>query len=425
MFISILRFDTLLFILIYIVWYVLVIIKPRKKMFVDYDQKVKYHHYFMIPCLNEEAVIAETIKFWDQIIDEHPDIKILLINDASEDDTESIIRTSIKGKGNYQLVNRVKPNAQTGKGDALNYAYQKILRDVKENDLTLEQCLITIFDADAIIKMDYLDNLEANFALDEIALVQSRIAIINRNTWLGLMQDIDFYTCVDGIQNLRESFGNVGAGGNGQSIRLSAIMDEQEPWGQALLEDFEFSTRLLMQGYKTRYLYKSAVYQQGVDKYWPFIRQRARWAQGGIQCLKYRKEIGNSEYLTMGAKFEMFYFMILPFISIVGIISYILLSIYAGFENTGSKSSEMLLLILVCNFLTGIIIAIKYQYQVSERFSILAYLKAIIIGCTIIIYDWCLVPCQTMAIYRQFKGSTDWVKTARENVNYESVREEA
>ncbi len=421
MFINILRFDTILFVIIYIIWYVLVVLFPRQKQEVSYEQTKKYHHYFLIPCLNEEAVIADTIKFWNKRMEQRDNIKIYLINDASEDNTLQLMKNLVGNDSRYIIVDRKKPNAQTGKGDALNYAYKKVLDDVKANNYDTTQTLITIFDADALIKEEYLSDLEANFYVEEIALVQARVAIINRNKWLGKMQDIDFYTCVDGIQNFRELLGNVGAGGNGQSIRLSTIMDQDEPWGKALLEDFEFSTRLLMRGLETRYMYKSAVYQQGVDKYWPFIKQRARWAQGGIQCLKYRKLIRKNDKLKLSAKLEMFYFMILPFISIIGIVSYILLSIIIVLTPHAPMNPLFVIAVLFLNFSTGIIISVKYYFQNNDKIQILELIKAILLGFTILVYDWCLVPCQVMAIWRQYRGTTNWVKTNRENVNYEEI----
>ncbi len=421
MFIKILRFDTMIFVLVYIIWYALVVLFPRQKQKLSYEQSASYHHYFLIPCLNEEAVIADTIKFWNQLMQKNDNIKIYLINDASDDQTLAIMQKLVGNDSRYVIVDRQKPNAQTGKGDALNYAYEMVVKDVKENSYELDKTLITIFDADALIKSQYLADLEANFYLDEIALVQARVAIINRKKWLGMMQDIDFYTCVDGIQNFREILGNVGAGGNGQSIRLSAIIDQENPWGKALLEDFEFSTRLLMRGFKTRYMYQSAVYQQGVDTYWPFIKQRARWAQGGIQCLKYRKVISENKNLKTSAKFEMFYFMILPFISIIGIVSYILLTLITLAEPHAPMNLAFIIIVLILNFSTGIIISLKYYFQQNEEIDIIELIKAFLLGFTILIYDWCLVPCQVMAIWRQYRGTTNWVKTNREVVNYEDI----
>ncbi|WP_270361229.1 hypothetical protein [Limosilactobacillus mucosae] len=47
------------------------------------------------------------------------------------------------------------------------------------------------------------------------------------------------------------------------------------------LEDFEFSTRFLMQGKKTQYASDALVYQEAIAKARPFIRHRsrARWVQ--------------------------------------------------------------------------------------------------------------------------------------------------
>lgn len=415
---TVLKFNTILFLIIYVIWYFLVVLIPRKKVEIDYSKNDKYHHYFLIPCLNEAGVIADTIRFWDKTLVKYPNIQILLIDDASDDDTNQIIKNAIANKKQYQLIERKKPNAQTGKGDALNYAYQFVLSEIKRNNYDFEKSIVTVFDADAIILENYINELEANFSPKNIALVQARVAIINKEKWLGLMQDIDFYTCVDGIQNLRESLQNVGAGGNGQSIRISSIIDNEKPWGDALLEDFEFSTRLLLNGFETRHMHREAVYQQGVDTYKPFIKQRARWAQGGIQCLKYIKTIFNNDNLNFTAKLEMFYFMILPFISIIGICSYLLLTILMLLDHQTLLRDPIIIVLLISNFLTGIIIAIKYYMQIRDKFNIFELMKYVLIGSTVIFYDWCLVPAQVLAVVREYRHEKDWVKTARHKVNY-------
>lgn len=418
--INILQFDTILFLIIYLIWFCLVILLPRKKIDKIYLENTEYKHYFLIPCLNEEVVITNTIDFWEGVIKNNSRINIIFINDDSEDNTELLISQKISGKKQFQLLNRRKPHAQTGKGNALNFAYQNVISEVKKQNFDSTQVLITIFDADAIIRPNYIHELETHFNDQSIALVQARVSIINKEKWLGLMQDIDFFTCVDGIQNFREHLANVGAGGNGQTIRLSSIIKQQEPWGEALLEDFEFSTRLLMQNYQTRHMHQEAVYQQGLDQYYPFIKQRARWAQGGIQCLKYIKEIFQNNYLSTGAKFEMLYFMILPFISIIGIISYLLLTFIYLATNTNYIDLNFIIIIFIMNFITGITIGAKYYYQTYNQFFVLDLIKFILIGCTIIIYDWCLVPCQIMAIYRQLRKRNNWVKTERKEIEYDN-----
>ena len=42
------------------------------------------------------------------------------------------------------------------------------------------------------------------------------------------------------------------------------------------LEDFEFSTRFLMQGKKTQYASDALAYQEAIAKARPFIRHRSR-----------------------------------------------------------------------------------------------------------------------------------------------------
>lgn len=88
------------------------------------------------------------------------------------------------------------------------------------------------------------------FADDEdLDLLQTRVGMLETNNWLQLMQDVEFTVINDWIQNTRNRLGNAAASGNGQFIRVGSVASSR-PWGNALLEDFEFSTRFLMQGKK-------------------------------------------------------------------------------------------------------------------------------------------------------------------------------
>ncbi len=396
---------------LYYVWYVFIIFLPKKKNNFNEDSS-KYFHYLFIPCLDEEDVIYEGMVFWDSICKEYDNIQIFLINDDSSDKTKSIIENHIINKKYYTLIDRKKPNAQQGKGEALNDAYTHAIFDAKKNNYNLENCIITVFDADAFVKKEYFDFLEKFFSNINVSLVQARVSITGVSTWIELMQEIDFYTCIDGIQNIRSYIENVGAGGNGQSIRMSSISRKKFPWGNSLLEDYEFSTRLLLEGKETVYMSEYAVYQQGLKNYKQFIKQRGRWAQGGIQCLKYYNSIFNSKHFGILAKLEMLYFMILPFISIISLLAYVFL-IYIQY----SLKIELVIslqIILLINIIPGTIIGLKYYRQKSPKKNISGFIKYGFVGSSIIIYNYLLIPAQVLSIYRQLRGKSNWVKTKRQ-----------
>ncbi|MGH2162244.1 glycosyltransferase, partial [Enterococcus faecalis] len=79
--------------------------------------------YFLVPCVNEEKVIGETLK---NLVALPIKKKIIAIDDGSTDQTKAMM-DSIAGP--IQVLSRQFPNAQQGKGAALNHAFQIVLTD--------------------------------------------------------------------------------------------------------------------------------------------------------------------------------------------------------------------------------------------------------------------------------------------------------
>ena len=199
--------------------------------------------------MNEEAVIEQTMRLFLRETKMLSNIKMVIIDDASNDRTAAIVSRFIeqRGQGRIQLLQRHHPDAQTGKGNALNWAYRQLTQ--KSNDASHLIC--GVLDADAYMTAKSFRKVIQYFADDEkLDLLQTRVGMLETNNWLQLMQDIEFTVVNDRIQNTRNRLGNAAASGNGQFIRVSSVSSRQ-PWGNALLEDFEFSTRFLMQGKKT------------------------------------------------------------------------------------------------------------------------------------------------------------------------------
>lgn len=134
-----------------------------------------------------------------------------------------------------------------------------------------------VLDADAYMdEAAYLRVMEHFVLVPELSLLQTRVAMFKERNWLQKLQDIEFVIINNWIQNIRNRLGNAAASGNGQFIRVSAVSG-YHPWGNALLEDFEFSTRFLLQAKAPHYASEIVVYQEALAQVRPFIRQHARW----------------------------------------------------------------------------------------------------------------------------------------------------
>lgn len=413
----------------------------------EYKDNIDIHFFLVIPCLNEEKVIAKTV---NNILSLNmPNTTVVVINDGSTDNTLRILN-DIKSE-HLHIVNRIPPNARQGKGKALNDAYKQIRLMIDERDSDISKVdmgineaftdivkianiqgidhskvVIGILDADTFIKRSLLERVAVIMDSDPKAgMVQARVRIgtSTRDYFLPLMQDIEFYSYINQMQNVREYMGTVAAAGNGQFNRLSAMEElGEEPWSQCLLEDFDFSLRLLLQGWRTRLLQDETVYQQGVKNYKKYIKQRTRWVQGCIQCVPYLKRIIKSKYLSIPGKIEITYFMMLPWIGLMSTFAMMFswaLILYSYLSKSNVminilhqyNTSELIMLLVVLFtiiYLPGLLFSIYYWKDTRE-----GLLRCLLAGIFIPIYNMFQMPAVAQAVYRQMVGKNAWVKTER------------
>jgi cellulose synthase/poly-beta-1,6-N-acetylglucosamine synthase-like glycosyltransferase len=377
----------------------------------------KYKLYVMIPALNERHVIKNTIqRFFEKNDSTLKKIEsyLVVIDDGSYDGTSEILENINPFFSNLHIIQRTFPNARQGKGKALNegLSYIKML----ESNENPEKVVIGVLDADAYIDNKNYRKILATFNKDlELSMVQISIGMNSLNGWLHRIQDIEFQSCNCLISNIRNTLGNAAGGGNGQFFRLSSIKDKNNLWGNSLLEDFEVSTRMLLEGKKTCYLKNACVYQEPVGKIRPLITQRTRWAQGGIECLfKYGNNIIKSHYLNKSAKLEMFFYMILPFITAIGGIGHFLAVTYQIIHFTlfFNIFNPSLTLLIIISFMISLLFGIVYVYKIKYGFF-----KGILLGLTIPVYCTLMIPVCYNAIVRYFTQKKGWEKTNHTNKN--------
>lgn len=401
---------------------------------IPYTGKENIHFFLVIPCLNEGSCIKSTL---DSLLKlNFPNTTIVAINDDSDDDTlEQMIsfgnafviendKEDLSAYDNERLIvlNRHKPNAQKGKGAALNSAYSIIGRIIKAKVLDSNKCIMSIFDADVFVTRSMLERVAVIMANEpKTGMVQARvrIGISTRDYFLPRMQDIEFFMYINRQQNLREYMGTVAAAGNGQFNRYSAI-DPKCPWTSCLLEDFDFSMRLLLKGWRTRLLQSERVYQQGVLDYKSFVKQRTRWCQGGMQCFHFYKEIWKSEKLSLFGKLELTSFLSISVLTTLSIVTMLLSIFICSYYAVCQENLMAVLLapfptyelyivfgaVMAFAFLPGLVYGIWYYRDTKENLAC-----CILGGLFEPIYNLMQAPCVIIAGWRQLIGNSGWVKT--------------
>jgi 1,2-diacylglycerol 3-beta-glucosyltransferase len=236
----------------------------------------------VIPCLNEERVIAASL---DRLVElDYPRMHVLVIDDGSDDDTAAIVKNHPDVR--VKLLQRTLPHARQGKGEALNAAVRHIRSGAVVPWTDADDVIVCVVDADGRLEPHVLDEVLPVFDDRQLGAAQIGVRINNRHqNLLARMQDIEFVLYTEVFQRGRRHLGSVCLGGNGQFVRLSALLSLGDaPWSRSLSEDLDLGVRLLLQGWTTEFCPQVSVHQQGLVHLRRWVRQRTRWFQGHLQA---------------------------------------------------------------------------------------------------------------------------------------------
>lgn len=157
-----------------------------------------------------------------------------MIDDDSEDATSAIVSRWAAEDSHVHLVQRRRPQARTGKGDALNAAYHQLLSWLPE-DADHERIVVVVIDADGEMEPNALEICSAEDTFGDPAVGAAQIAVWMKNRddkkpypnsgrfantfarFLLRMQDLEFRTTIAAMQSLRAKTGTVGLGGTDSS----------------------------------------------------------------------------------------------------------------------------------------------------------------------------------------------------------------
>ncbi|MQS52670.1 glycosyltransferase [Companilactobacillus mishanensis] len=396
-------FATLFTLLMSIATFFFPVRKPVSAKFLS-DYKV----YILMPVLNESSVIKKTVdKFFDDSYFSHKNnVHLVLIDDRSTDGSTDILKSLNNTYKNFHVLKRSFPIAQHGKGAALNAGIDFVR---KNNDWAPDKTIVGVIDADASMEITDINKMVNVFDQDnKLAMAQSRVAMNRTKNWLETLQDFEFLVPNSLLQNMRNNFGNAAGAGNGQFFRMSALK-ERTPWGNALLEDYEISTKLLVNDQKTTFVPDILVKQEPVSNVSGFVRQRARWAQGSLDCLKLLGGKTISSNLNFLEKLEMILFMCSTLLSLIIIITNILslVSIILGLTIVNYSAPWWMIATPILGLAFVVFSVIQYY-----RFADISILKAI--GCIFYFYIYMIliIPIVFIAFWNFITGHNSWDKTA-------------
>ena len=337
--------NTAAFLLVvsYVAYVVLIVVPMLRRRPADGADGRAFEWHFLIPCLNEESVVDETVR---RLIAQFPAAHIWCIDDHSDDSTPAVLAALAAQFHQVHVVTRRAPEARTGKGPALNAGWAAIMADLGP-DVDDERVVVGVVDADGQLDPGCLDMIAGPTFLGDpsVGAVQIKVRVTDRSVGVARpgrlarllvrLQDVEFTGVIAAQQTLRRHLGSVGMGGNGQFTRLSSLNRIAEgygsPWHGSLLEDFELGLHVLLTGHRTQYCHDTWVEQEGLTTFRGLVRQRSRWAQGNMQCWRYLGQVLRSRRISTPAALEISYFLILPAIQILGSVLYVMLGALAAY----------------------------------------------------------------------------------------------
>jgi len=225
----------------------------------------------LVPCHNEERVIAHTVGALQKLNYPPDKVEFLLINDGSTDNTALVIR-GLAADPRVRLLDVPAPLSARGKSGALNYALKHARHP-----------LIAIYDA---------DNLPEPGALRPLAVQLARnptlaAAVGMYRAWNRRRALITRFVNIEGI-----GFQWMVQAGRWMLMRLTmlpgtnyvirkAIVEKLGGWDeQALTEDSELTIRLYQAGYQVQLVPTSVSWEQEPESLKVWFRQRRRWVRG-------------------------------------------------------------------------------------------------------------------------------------------------
>lgn len=157
-----------------------------------------YLWVFMVPALNEEVTIADSV---GRLLQTQATNRVILaINDGSDDRTAEVLQSLACDE--LHVLTRVAPNARTGKAAAINNAYSflqnTILQKRRYRHFTPERVIVGIVDADGRLAIDAPEKVAWHFADERVGGVQVLVRIYNRRgflTWAKTSNSAPSGTC--------------------------------------------------------------------------------------------------------------------------------------------------------------------------------------------------------------------------------------
>jgi cellulose synthase/poly-beta-1,6-N-acetylglucosamine synthase-like glycosyltransferase len=262
----------------------------------------------LIPARNEERVISETVKCMLNLKYPHDKLEIIVINDASTDNTSEILH-SMKEK-RLRVLDVPKENSGKGKSSVLNFGVTQASGEI-----------IAVYDAD-----NRPDNNALALLVNELRAYSGqgfvsaigKFRTINKNkTILTRFINIESQSFQWILQAGRSFLFDIAILPGTNFVIWKKTVLEMGGWDtEALTEDAELSARIYKVGGKIKFVPQAITWEQEPERVSVWLKQRERWVRGNNYVLKkvffdfmnFKNKTIGLEFLIFTSMYYIFFF---------------------------------------------------------------------------------------------------------------------
>jgi cellulose synthase/poly-beta-1,6-N-acetylglucosamine synthase-like glycosyltransferase len=268
----------------------------------------------LIPAHDEEPVIGRLLHRMTQLTYPRDKMQVIVINDASSDGTGQIAEQFAKQYNFIEVLHRDEKVGGKGKASAMNAGLERSAGEI-----------VLCFDADYYPQRNIVEKLVKEFIDSTVGAVQGRPVVLNEAhnivTRIVTLERIGGYR-VD--QEAREILGLIPQfGGTVGGFRRN-IMEKLGAFDESMLtEDTDLTFKVCLAGYKVHYAGDAECYEEAVDSWKAYWRQRHRWARGHMQvCFKHASSVLRSKKLSVKEKIDGLLLLHMYFIPVVTLFAF-------------------------------------------------------------------------------------------------------
>jgi cellulose synthase/poly-beta-1,6-N-acetylglucosamine synthase-like glycosyltransferase/spore germination protein YaaH/peptidoglycan/xylan/chitin deacetylase (PgdA/CDA1 family) len=239
----------------------------------------------LIPCFNEEKVIASSVA---RILESNwARLEVLVLDDGSSDDTSGEVERNFAGDPRVRLMRF--PNG--GKALALNRGLDQVKGEI-----------IVALDADTLFAPSTIGRLARWFADPKVGAVAGNALVGNRRNIITRWQALEYVTAQNLERRALAALGAVTVVPGAVGAWRRAALEQLGGYPNATLaEDQDMTMAVQAAGWRVEFDPDARAYTEAPENVSGLLKQRFRWSFGTLQCLwKHRDSTFNIKHPVLG-----------------------------------------------------------------------------------------------------------------------------